>query len=82
MAGNIPTAIPFTSAMLPNPFIPDMSKLDPFDGKNYKMWSDKMEFFLGQIGVDYCLTVIAALLIPLGILRKITKPVVGCCCTT
>ncbi|XP_056692068.1 uncharacterized protein [Spinacia oleracea] len=60
MAGHIPTAIPFTSSMLPNPFIPDMSKLDPFDGKNYKMWSDKMEFFLGQIGVDYCLTVIAA----------------------
>ena len=39
-----------------NTFIPDMSKLDPFDGKNYKMWSDKMEFFLSQIGVDYCLT--------------------------
>ena len=42
---------------LSNPFIPDMSKMDPFDGKNYKMWSDKIEFFLGQIGVDYALTV-------------------------
>ena len=32
-----------------------MSKLELFDRKNYKMWSDKMEFFLGQIGVDYYL---------------------------
>ncbi|XP_048489762.1 uncharacterized protein LOC125491712 [Beta vulgaris subsp. vulgaris] len=59
MAANIPNegtrilnVVPIT-----NPFVPDMSKLEPFDGKNYRMWSDKMEFFLGQIGVDYCLSV-------------------------
>ena len=46
-------AIPLPAAV---PFVPDMSKFTLFDGKNYVMWSDKIEFFLGQIGVDYCLT--------------------------
>ncbi|KAK9672226.1 hypothetical protein RND81_12G085900 [Saponaria officinalis] len=49
-------AVPLNTTMFPNPFVPDMSKVDPFNGKNYKMWSDRMEFFLGQIGVDYTFT--------------------------
>lgn len=55
MAESSQTAIPINTAMFANTFVPDMSKLDPFDGKNYKMWSDKIEFFLCQIGVDYTL---------------------------
>ena len=55
--GFVHTAVPLNSAILGNPIIPDMSKVDPFDGKNYKMWSDKMDFFLGQIGVNYTLFV-------------------------
>ena len=49
MAGEnvIPTVVHISA----NLFIPDMSKLDSFDGKNYKMWFEKMEFFLG---INWC----------------------------
>ena len=62
MAGEIPNDNVRILSVVPitNLFVPDMSKLEPFDGKNYRMWSDKMEFFLGQIGVDYCLFVAAS----------------------
>ncbi|KAK9733464.1 hypothetical protein RND81_04G069200 [Saponaria officinalis] len=71
MATGVPiNAVPISSAILPNLFVPDMSKVDPFNGKNYKMWSDKMEFFLGQIGVDYALTETAA---PENSLRNFEK---------
>ena len=70
MAGNIPTAVPLSSSMLSHAFIPDMSKMQHFDGKNYRMWSDKMEFFLGQIGVDYTLLVDVA---PVNSIRDFDK---------
>ncbi|XP_010669536.1 uncharacterized protein LOC104886746 [Beta vulgaris subsp. vulgaris] len=50
----------FNAIHITNPFVPDMSKLEPFHGKHYRMWSNEMEFFLGQIGVDYCLSTDAA----------------------
>ena len=50
----------FNVVPITNPFVPDTSKLEPIDRKNYKIWSDKMELFLGQIGVDYCLSAVAA----------------------
>ncbi|KAK9756036.1 hypothetical protein RND81_01G068600 [Saponaria officinalis] len=57
MATGVPiTVVPLNTAMLPDPLVPDMSKLDHFNGKNYKMWSDKIKFFLGQIRVDDTLT--------------------------
>ena len=35
--------------------IPDMSKLEPLDGKNYKRWAVRMRFYLEQIDVAYVL---------------------------
>ncbi|XP_021771811.1 uncharacterized protein LOC110735947 [Chenopodium quinoa] len=35
--------------------IPDMSKLEPLDGKNYKHWAVRMRFYLEQIDVAYVL---------------------------
>ncbi|XP_056695382.1 uncharacterized protein [Spinacia oleracea] len=33
--------------------IPNMSKLEPLDGKNYKRWAVRMKFYLEQIDVAY-----------------------------
>ena len=35
--------------------IPDMSKLEPFDGNHYKRWSERMLFYLEAIRVNYVL---------------------------
>ena len=35
--------------------VPDMSKLEPFDGNHYKRWSDRLLFYLETIHVDYVL---------------------------
>ena len=35
--------------------IPDMSKLEPFDGKNYNRWPIRMKFYLEQIEIAYVL---------------------------
>jgi hypothetical protein len=35
--------------------IPDMSKLEPLDGKNYKRWAVRMRFYLEQIEIAYVL---------------------------
>ena len=35
--------------------IPDMSKMEPLDGKNYKRWAIRMRFYLEQIDVAYVL---------------------------
>uniref|UniRef100_A0A2N9HZD6 Integrase catalytic domain-containing protein n=1 Tax=Fagus sylvatica TaxID=28930 RepID=A0A2N9HZD6_FAGSY len=35
--------------------VPDMSKLEPFDGNHYKRWSDRLLFYLETIRVDYVL---------------------------
>ena len=40
----------FNVVPITNPVVLDMPKLEPFDGKNYKMWFDKKECFLGQLG--------------------------------
>ncbi|KAK9723642.1 hypothetical protein RND81_05G015100 [Saponaria officinalis] len=34
--------------------------MDLFNGKNYRLWSDKIDFLLSQLGVDYTLTKIGA----------------------
>ena len=36
--------------------IPDMSKLEPLDGKNYKRWAVRMRFYLEQIDVAYVIS--------------------------
>ncbi|KAL9244119.1 hypothetical protein vseg_017927 [Gypsophila vaccaria] len=33
--------------------IPDLSKLEPLDGNNYKRWSQKLLMFFEQLEVDY-----------------------------
>ena len=35
--------------------IPNMSKLEPFDGNHYKRWSEHMLFYLEAIRVNYVL---------------------------
>ncbi|XP_075098004.1 uncharacterized protein LOC142175318 [Nicotiana tabacum] len=35
--------------------LPDLSKLEPLDGKNYKGWSQKLLIFFEQLEVDYVL---------------------------
>jgi hypothetical protein len=50
------SAAQFNPSLMPTVFLPDMTKMEPFNGKNNKIWSDNMDFFLSQIGVDYCLT--------------------------
>ena len=35
--------------------IPDMSKLEPFDGNHHKRWSNRLLFYLEIICVDYVL---------------------------
>lgn len=53
MAGDIPNNnVPILDVLpIINLFVHDMSKLEPFDRTNYKMWYDKTGFFLGQIWV-------------------------------
>ena len=62
MAGEIPdnNVCIFSVVPITNSFVSDISNLEPFDGKNYKMCSEKMELFLGQIGVDYYFSTVAA----------------------
>ncbi|KAA0039125.1 ty1-copia retrotransposon protein [Cucumis melo var. makuwa] len=36
--------------------LPDLSKLEPLDGKNYRRWSQKLLIFFEQLDVDYVLT--------------------------
>ncbi|VFQ69816.1 unnamed protein product [Cuscuta campestris] len=38
-----------------NKLLPDLSKLEPLDGKNYRRWSQKMLIFFEQLKVDYVL---------------------------
>ncbi|KAK9668634.1 hypothetical protein RND81_13G073600 [Saponaria officinalis] len=35
--------------------IPDLSKLEPLDGNNYKRWSQKLLIFFEQLEIDYVL---------------------------
>ncbi|KAL0373138.1 UNVERIFIED_CONTAM: hypothetical protein Scaly_0995400 [Sesamum calycinum] len=35
--------------------LPDLSKLEPLDGTNYKRWSQKLLIFFEQLDVDYVL---------------------------
>ncbi|KAL0301506.1 UNVERIFIED_CONTAM: hypothetical protein Sradi_6427400 [Sesamum radiatum] len=35
--------------------LPDLSKLEPLDGTNYKRWSQKLFIFFEQLDVDYVL---------------------------
>ena len=35
--------------------LPDLSKLEPLDGSNYKRWSQKLLIFFEQLEVDYVL---------------------------
>ncbi|KAL0325029.1 UNVERIFIED_CONTAM: hypothetical protein Sradi_5072200 [Sesamum radiatum] len=35
--------------------LPDLSKLEPLDGTNYKRWSQKLLIFFKQLDVDYVL---------------------------
>ena len=44
----------FTSSML-SMTLPDLSKLEPLDGNNYKRWSQKLLIFFEQIEIDYVL---------------------------
>ncbi|XP_048492375.1 uncharacterized protein LOC125493254 [Beta vulgaris subsp. vulgaris] len=78
MAGEIPdeNVRVFNDVPITHPFLPDLSKLKPFDGKNYRMWSDKMDFFLGQIGDDYCLAIDVA---PENSVRDFVKDNKTCC---
>ena len=38
-----------------NKTLPDVSKLEPLDGKNYKRWSQKLLIFFKQLEIDYML---------------------------
>ncbi|XP_056688727.1 uncharacterized protein [Spinacia oleracea] len=38
-----------------NKTLPDLSKLEPLDGKNYKRWSQKLLIFFEQLEIDYVL---------------------------
>ncbi|XP_070046393.1 uncharacterized protein LOC142169572 [Nicotiana tabacum] len=38
-----------------NKILPDLSKLEPLDGNNYKCWSQKLLIFFEQLEVDYVL---------------------------
>ncbi|XP_070007571.1 uncharacterized protein LOC142165387 [Nicotiana tabacum] len=38
-----------------NKIFPDLSKLEPLDGNNYKRWSQKLLIFFEQLEVDYVL---------------------------
>ncbi|XP_070028788.1 uncharacterized protein [Nicotiana sylvestris] len=38
-----------------NKTLPDLSKLEPLDGNNYKRWSQKLLIFFEQLEVDYIL---------------------------
>jgi len=35
--------------------LPDLSKLDPLNGTNYKRWSQKLLMFFEQLDIDYVL---------------------------
>ncbi|KAL0373323.1 UNVERIFIED_CONTAM: hypothetical protein Sradi_3248000 [Sesamum radiatum] len=35
--------------------LPDLSKLEPLDGTNFKRWSQKLLIFFEQLDVDYVL---------------------------
>ncbi|KAJ1424183.1 hypothetical protein SESBI_11852 [Sesbania bispinosa] len=35
--------------------LPDISKIEPLDGTNYKRWSQKLLIFFEQVEVDYVL---------------------------
>ncbi|KAA0031694.1 ty1-copia retrotransposon protein [Cucumis melo var. makuwa] len=39
-----------------NKILPDLSKLEPLDGTNYRRWSQKLLIFFEQLEVDYVLT--------------------------
>ncbi|TYK16589.1 ty1-copia retrotransposon protein [Cucumis melo var. makuwa] len=39
-----------------NKILPDLSKLEPLDGTNYRRWSQKLLIFFEQLQVDYVLT--------------------------
>ncbi|KAA0041580.1 ty1-copia retrotransposon protein [Cucumis melo var. makuwa] len=39
-----------------NKILPDLSKLEPLDGTNYRHWSQKLLIFFEQLEVDYVLT--------------------------
>ncbi|KAA0038241.1 ty1-copia retrotransposon protein [Cucumis melo var. makuwa] len=39
-----------------NKILPDLSKLEPLDGTNYRRWSKKLLIFFEQLEVDYVLT--------------------------
>ncbi|GKC07273.1 hypothetical protein Tco_0998883, partial [Tanacetum coccineum] len=38
-----------------NKLLPDLSKLEPLDGTNYKRWSQKLLIFFEQPEIDYVL---------------------------
>ena len=38
-----------------NKALPNLSKLEPLDGTNYKRWSQKLQIFFEQLEVDYVL---------------------------
>ncbi|KAA0063948.1 ty1-copia retrotransposon protein [Cucumis melo var. makuwa] len=40
-----------------NKILPDLSKLEPLDGTNYRRWSQKLLIFFKQLEVDYVLTI-------------------------
>ncbi|XP_074271414.1 uncharacterized protein LOC141595349 [Silene latifolia] len=50
------SAASFNPTLMPTVFIPDMSKLDLLDGKNYRNWSEKLDFLLSKLKIDYTLT--------------------------
>ncbi|XP_074293228.1 uncharacterized protein LOC141620194 [Silene latifolia] len=42
-------------AVISSKTIPDLSKLEPLDGQNYKRWSEKLLMFFEQLEIDYVL---------------------------
>lgn len=38
-----------------NSAVPDLSKLQPLTGSNYRRWSEELKFFFQEIGLDYVL---------------------------
>ncbi|EXB61743.1 hypothetical protein L484_008812 [Morus notabilis] len=45
----------FVMAVTLNKAIPDLSKIEPLDGTNYKRWSHKLLIFFEPLEVDYVL---------------------------
>ncbi|KAJ1380628.1 hypothetical protein SESBI_45848 [Sesbania bispinosa] len=41
--------------LLNKEILPDISKIEPLDGTNYKRWSQKLLIFFEQVEVDYVL---------------------------